>query len=56
MSTGQVVRAGPATALLDGSFLRRIKVGPHEVVRGVYAAGLGSSDAILNREDYTICL
>jgi hypothetical protein len=32
------VRAGPAAALLDGAFLRRIKVGPHEVLRGVYAA------------------
>jgi hypothetical protein len=32
------VRAGPVTALLDGAFLRRIKVGPHELLRGVYAA------------------
>jgi hypothetical protein len=32
------VRAGPVSALLDGAFLRRIRVGPHEVVRGVYAA------------------
>jgi hypothetical protein len=34
----RVVRAGPASALLDGAFLRRIRVGPHEVLRGVYAA------------------
>jgi len=33
-----VVRAGPATALLQDGFVRRIRVGPHEVVRGVYAA------------------
>jgi D-apionolactonase len=32
------VRAGPATALLQGAFLRRIRVGTHEVMRGVYAA------------------
>jgi hypothetical protein len=32
------VRAGPVSALLDGAFLRRIRVGPHEVLRGVYAA------------------
>ena len=32
------MRAGPVTALLDGAFLRRIRVGPHEVLRGVYAA------------------
>src|SRR5215207_5596944 len=32
------VRAGPVTALLDGAFLRRIRVGPHEVLRGVYAS------------------
>src|SRR5205814_1216503 len=34
----RVVHAGPVTALLDGGFLRRIRVGPHELVRGVYAA------------------
>ena len=34
----RAVRAGPVSALLDGAFLRRIRVGPHEVLRGVYAA------------------
>jgi hypothetical protein len=34
----RIVRAGPATALLDGGFLRRIRVGADEVLRGVYAA------------------
>jgi hypothetical protein len=33
-----VVRAGPASALLDGAFLRRVRVGGREVLRGVYAA------------------
>jgi D-apionolactonase len=33
-----MVQAGPVSALLDGAFLRRIRVGRHEVVRGVYAA------------------
>jgi hypothetical protein len=34
----QLVQAGPVTALLQGAFLRRIRAGPHELVRGVYAA------------------
>ena len=34
----RAVRAGPVSALLDGAFLRRIRVGPDEVLRGVYAA------------------
>jgi hypothetical protein len=34
----RIVRAGPASALLDGGFLRRIRVGRDEVLRGVYAA------------------
>jgi hypothetical protein len=37
-SRPRVVRAGPATALLDGAFLRRVRVGGREVLRGVYAA------------------
>lgn len=38
MSEMRPVRAGPVTALLDGGFLRRIRVGGQEIVRGVYAA------------------
>ncbi|HEX2034445.1 MAG TPA: hypothetical protein VHS99_09695 [Chloroflexota bacterium] len=33
----RTVRAGPCTAVLEGSFLRYIRVGEQEVVRGIYA-------------------